>query len=79
MKPTMLTPPPDGDVILSNRYIVAIAVMTFLAVLIAWLRMYTRIFVSRNTGWDDWTMFAASVRQLCFLRILSFVGIVPDS
>ena len=36
--------------------------MTVLAVLIAWLRMYTRMFVSRNTGWDDWTMFAASVR-----------------
>ena len=37
--------------------------MTVLAVLIAWLRMYTRMFVSRNTGWDDWTMFAASVRM----------------
>ena len=64
MKPTMLSPPPDGDVIVSNRYIVAISVMTILAVLTVWLRMYTRIFVSRNRGWDDWTMFAASVRLL---------------
>ncbi|CAF9921612.1 hypothetical protein IMSHALPRED_005218 [Imshaugia aleurites] len=61
MGPTTLTPPPDGDVILSNHYIIGIIVMTVLAVLIAWLRMYTRIFVSGNTGWDDWTMFTASI------------------
>ena len=63
MASPLLTPPPDGDVILSNHYIAGISVMTVLAVLIAWLRMYTRIFVSRNIGWDDWTMFAASVRM----------------
>lgn len=57
-----LTPPIGGDVILSNRYIAGITAMTILAVSTAWLRMYTRIFVSHNTGWDDWTMFAASVR-----------------
>jgi len=62
MSPAPLDPPPGGDVILSNHYIAAIAVMTVVAVLVAWLRMYTRISVSRNTGWDDWTMFAASVR-----------------
>ena len=60
-----LGPPHDGDVILSTHYIAVIIVITILAVLIAWLRMYTRIFVSRNAGWDDWTMFTASVRQLC--------------
>lgn len=63
MAPPLLTPPPGGDVILSNHYIAGISVMTVLAVLIAWLRMYTRMFVSRNTGWDDWTTFAASVRM----------------
>lgn len=63
MEPPALTPPPLGDINLSNHYIAGIIVMTILAVLIAWLRMYTRIFVSRNTGWDDWTMFGASVRQ----------------
>ncbi len=62
MEATALAPPPDGDVNMSNRFIAGIVVMTVLAVGIAWLRMYTRIFVSRNTGWDDWTMFAASVR-----------------
>ena len=60
--PLALAPPPDGDIVLSNDFIAGIIVMTILAVLIAWLRMYVRIFVSRNTGWDDWTMFAASVR-----------------
>ena len=44
--------------------------MTVLAVLIAWLRMYTRMFVSRNTGWDDWTMFAASVRMSASAQLL---------
>lgn len=63
MASPLLTPPPGGDVILSNHYIAGLSVMTVLAVLIAWLRMYIRMFVSRNTGWDDWTMFAASVRM----------------
>ena len=62
MGPPALMPPPDGDVILSNGFIAGIAVMTIVAVLMAWLRMYVRIAVSHNTGWDDWTMFAASVR-----------------
>lgn len=62
MDPTKLTPPPDGDVILSNGFIAGIAIMTVLAVSTVWLRMYNRIFVSRNAGSDDWTMLAASVR-----------------
>ena len=73
MESAMLTPPPDGDIILSDHYIAGITVMTVLAVLIAWLRMYTRIFVSRNTGPDDWTMFAASVRWINPFFILSLV------
>ena len=72
MESAALPPPPDGDVILSNGFIAGIVVMTVLAVLIAWLRMYTRIFVSRNTGWDDWTMFAASVRQTLFSSSYSY-------
>lgn len=38
-----------------------IIIMTIIAVAVAWLRMYTRAFVSRNLWWDDWTMFVASV------------------
>ena len=56
-----LKPPSEKDTILSNRYIAGIVVLTVLAVSIAWLRMYVRIFVSRNLGWDDVTMFGASV------------------
>ena len=62
MASVTLHPPLDGDVVLSDHYIAAIVVMTVVAVLIAWLRIYTRMFVSHNTGWDDWVMFAASVR-----------------
>lgn len=53
--------PPDGDVDLRARYMAGIVVMTVIAVLTAWLRLYTRVFVSRNLWWDDWTMFVASV------------------
>lgn len=41
-----------------------IIIMTIVAVAVAWLRMYTRAFVSRNLWWDDWTMFVASVCDL---------------
>ena len=53
--------PPEGDVISGPRYMAAIAATTVVAVLIAWLRMYVRVFMSRNVGWDDYTMFVASV------------------
>ncbi|KAI4183620.1 MAG: hypothetical protein L6R41_005300 [Letrouitia leprolyta] len=53
--------PPDGDVDLRARYMAGIVVMTVIAVLTAWLRLYTRVFVSRNLWWDDWTMFVASL------------------
>ena len=59
-----MNPPPDGDIVLSERYIAGIAVMTVMAFLVAWLRMYTRVFVSRHIGWDDWIMFAASVYHI---------------
>ena len=58
----MMDTPNQPDIVLSSHYIAAIAVLTALAVSIVWLRMYSRLFVSRNAGWDDWTMFAASVR-----------------
>lgn len=53
--------PPDGDADLRARYMAGIIVMTVIAVLTAWLRLYTRAFVSRNLWWDDWTMFVASL------------------
>lgn len=53
--------PLPKDVVLSKHYIAAISVLTVFSVSIVWLRMYSRMFVSRNLWWDDWTMFAASV------------------
>lgn len=46
---------------MSDRYTAAIAVLTVIAVSIAWLRIHTRTFISHNTGLDDVTMLAASV------------------
>lgn len=53
--------PPDGDVVVSKGYMAGLIVLTVFAAVVAWLRMYTRIFISRKTGADDWTMFVASV------------------
>lgn len=56
-----LEAPPGGDVILSTRYIIGIAIITALAALIVCLRMYVRAALSRSIGWDDWIMVVASV------------------
>lgn len=56
-----LKAPPDGDVVVSKGYMAGLIVLTVFAAVAAWLRMYTRISISRKTGADDWTMFVASV------------------
>ena len=55
---------------MGDRYTAAIAVLTVIAVSITWLRVYTRTFVSHNTGWDDGTMLAASVSTPWMHQIL---------
>ena len=42
-------------------YMAAIITLTVVSVLIAWLRVYTRVFISRNPGWDDWVMLISTV------------------
>ena len=60
------------DVVLSNHYITAIAVLTIIAVSTVWLRIYCRLFVSHNIGWDDWAMLVASVcRTLSLVHLLA--------
>ena len=71
--------PLQKDVILSKHYIAAISVLTVLSVSIVWLRMYSRIFVSRNLWWDDWTMFAASVRMRSLSVIDSRTPLIGNS
>ena len=71
MKPICLGPSSNENVIMSDRYTAAIAVLTVIAVSIAWLRVYTRTFVSHNTGWDDATMLAASVNIPWMRKIIA--------
>ncbi|KAL8833478.1 MAG: hypothetical protein Q9170_004252 [Blastenia crenularia] len=61
MSAPLLKAPPDGDVDLRGRFMAGIIVMTVIAVMFAWLRLFTRVFVSHNPWWDDWAMFAASL------------------
>ena len=51
--------PPDIDH--RHGYMAAIIVTTVVAVLMAWVRLYTRLYISKNTWWDDWIMFIATV------------------
>lgn len=58
--------PPDDDY--RYAYMAGIITATIVAVLISWIRMYTRIYISHNTWWDDWVMFIATVsddKRLC--------------
>ncbi|ROV93379.1 hypothetical protein VMCG_08403 [Cytospora schulzeri] len=50
--------PPDHDY--RHAYMAAIITITVVAVLIAWMRMYTRLYISRNCWWDDWIMLIAT-------------------
>jgi hypothetical protein len=54
--------PPDTD--RRHAFMAAIIVFTVIAVLTAWLRVYTRIIISRNVWWDDWVMLIGSVRRI---------------
>ena len=63
---------------MSDRYTAAIAVLTVIAVSIAWLRLYTRIFVSQNTGLDDVTMLAASVSIPWMREMLEVKGLTVE-
>ena len=60
-----LLPPPDGN---QNRT-APILGMTIgslvLSCIFVGLRMYTRTFLAKSVGWDDWTMVAALVSTCC--------------
>lgn len=51
--------PPDDDY--RYAYMAGIITATVVAILIAWIRMYTRMYISHNVWWDDWIMFIATV------------------
>ncbi|KAJ4394815.1 hypothetical protein N0V93_004035 [Gnomoniopsis smithogilvyi] len=50
--------PPDDDY--RYAYMAGIITATIVAVLVSWVRMYTRMYISHNLWWDDWVMFAAT-------------------
>ncbi|KAJ4403408.1 hypothetical protein N0V82_010659 [Gnomoniopsis sp. IMI 355080] len=50
--------PPDDDY--RYAYMAGIITATIVAVLVTWVRMYTRMYISRNLWWDDWVMFIAT-------------------
>ena len=62
MSEPMLSVPSDGDVDLRGGFMAGIVLMTVIAIIIAWLRMYVRIFSIKSVWWDDWVMFIAMVR-----------------
>lgn len=53
--------PPDDDY--RYAYMAGIITATIVAVLISWIRMYTRMYISHNVWWDDWVMFIATVSR----------------
>lgn len=53
--------PIPEDVDHRYAYMAGIITITVISVLIVWLRMYTRLYISRNAWWDDWIMFASTV------------------
>lgn len=57
-------PPPGGD---QNRGPVVIAILSLffgLSTIIVFLRVVTRIWITRNFGWDDATMALTQVRSV---------------
>lgn len=58
---TELSPPPDGN---QNRtgviLAMVIACQTITSTVVG-LRMFTRTFLAKCVGWDDWTILAALV------------------
>ncbi|KAF1949508.1 hypothetical protein CC80DRAFT_555232 [Byssothecium circinans] len=51
---------PPKDVDLRHLYMGIIIAVTVVSIVIAWLRVYTRVFISRNPGWDDWIMLMST-------------------
>ena len=62
--------PPDVDH--RFEYMGGIIAITVVSCMIVWVRMYTRLVISRNAGWDDWIMFASTVSSQRLFFIITF-------
>lgn len=64
---TQLSPPPDGN---QNRTGAVIGVVTgtiAISGIFVVLRLYTRLFLTKATRWDDWTILLAWVLSSLFI------------
>lgn len=59
-----LLPPTDGDHDRSPTLVGFTITVISLAIICVTLRMVTRKFLSKNVGWDDWTIVLALVLRL---------------
>ena len=59
-----LPPPPGGDHSKARQLLASIVFSTILALIAVLLRMYARVKLIRNVGWDDYTIVTAMVRPM---------------
>lgn len=63
--------PADGDQDRAATLLAVVISTTLLSTATVLLRVYTRIKVIRNLGWDDYTIIVAQVTRLLFSSIRS--------
>ena len=69
-------PPPGVGQNQGAKYTTVSAILTSLSVIIVAFRFIAREVGSKNFGWDDWTMLAASVRTpQCLLDSLLIIAV----
>jgi len=57
-------PPPEGDLNSGPAIIAATFVVAGVSTLVVALRLSVRIWITKSTWWDDWTILFATVRTL---------------
>jgi len=67
------TPPPDGDADRGPLLLGVTIVSTSLALAVVGLRLFVRVKIVKNVGWDDHTIVAASVSLMHFYIFPSLV------
>lgn len=58
---TQLPPPPDGNQNKTGEVLAMVIAAQTITSLVVGLRMFTRTFLAKCVGWDDWTILAACV------------------
>ena len=58
-----LPPSPEGDPNRANELLIITWVWCSLSLIVVALRLYSRVWLTRNLWWDDWVMFFTMVRE----------------